>query len=423
MESAGDLILPDLPDLLAARRALAGVVLRTPVLRSDILDELAGARLFFKAEGLQVTGSFKVRGAYNRIRSFSPEEMARGLITVSAGNAALGAAWAARAAGARLVVVMPENAVPEKLAAVAAMGGQIEKEGITNATQAFERLARLREEHGYTLVHPFDDPLRHRRRRHATWELLEDVPDLDALAIPASGGGPLSGALLAARGLAPAAKVYGVQPAGADGIVRSLAAGVPTPPEKVQTVADGLTAPKPGVHNFEMIRRWATDVFTVPDAAILAAMGLILRHLRVIVEPAGAAALAGVLADERFRGRRVGHSADRQQYGGGAGARGAGGGKTRDVKDDKDIKDKKETAETVASPCPLSLLSLLSFTSLVLLLPYPSPRSRAKTSRPLAGITIRAEVGHPSSGGPSAVMPQGLPAVCGLYPPSGGRLS
>jgi threonine dehydratase len=301
-----DLQLPDLPDLLAARRALAGVVLRTPVLRSDTLDELAGARLFFKAEGLQITGSFKVRGAYNRIRSFSPEELARGLITVSAGNAALGAAWASHAVGARLVVVMPENAVPEKLAAVAAMGARIEKEGVTNATQAFERLARLRQEHGYTLVHPFDDPFVIAGAGTATWELLEDAPDLEALAIPASGGGPLAGALLAARGLAPSASVYGVQPAGADGIVRSLAAGMPTAPERVQTVADGLTAPKPGALNFELIRRAAADVFTVSDEAILEAMGLIVRHLRVIVEPAGATALAGVLADKRFRGRRVG---------------------------------------------------------------------------------------------------------------------
>src|SRR6185436_10889292 len=129
-----ELSLPDLPDLLDARRALAGVVLRTPVLRADALDELGRARLFFKAEGLQITGSFKVRGAYNRVRSLSPEELASGLITVSAGNAALGAAWAARATGARLVVVMPENAVPEKLAAVAAMGARIEKDGVTNAT-------------------------------------------------------------------------------------------------------------------------------------------------------------------------------------------------------------------------------------------------------------------------------------------------
>jgi threonine dehydratase len=301
-----DLPLPDLPDLLAARRALAEVVVRTPVLRSDALDELAGARLFFKAEGLQVTGSFKVRGAYNRVRSFSPEEIAPGLITVSAGNAALGAAWAARAVGARLVVVMPENAVPEKLLRVAALGARIEKEGITNATQAFERLDRLRREHGYTLVHPFDDPFVIAGAGTATWELLEDVPEIDTLALPCSGGGPLAGALLAARGLAPAARVYGVQPVGSDGIIRSLAAGEPTAPERVQTVADGLTAPKPGVLNFELIRRWVADVFTVPDAAILAAMALILRHLKVIVEPAGAAALAGVLADARVRGRRVG---------------------------------------------------------------------------------------------------------------------
>jgi threonine dehydratase len=298
--------LPGLPDLLAARRTLAGVLPRTPVLRSDRLDEISGARLFFKAEGLQITGSFKVRGACNRIRSLTPQELERGLITVSAGNAALGAAWAARTAGAPLVVVMPETAVPEKLAAVAALGGRIEKEGVTNATQAFERLARLREEHGYTLVHPFDDPFVIAGAGTATWELLEDIPDLDDLAIPTSGGGLLAGGLLAAGGLVPRARVYGVQPTGAAGLVSSLAAGTPTPPEAIRTIADGLTAPKPGLLNFEIIRRSVADVLTVPDDAILRAMGLILRHLKVVVEPAGAAALAGLLADGRFHGRRVG---------------------------------------------------------------------------------------------------------------------
>lgn len=300
------MILPDVPDVLAAREALAGVLPRTPVLRSDALDELAGSRLWFKAEGLQVTGSFKVRGAWNRVRSFTPEELAPGLITVSAGNAALGAAWAARAAEAQLVVVMPENAVPEKLAAVAALGARIEKEGVTNATQAFERLARLRSEHGYTLVHPFDDPFVIAGAATATWELLEEVSDLDVVVVPTSGGGLFAGAILAARGLAPAAPVYGIQPAGADGLIRSLAAGEPTPPERVQTVADGLTAPKPGVLNFEIIRRHGAGALSVTDEAILEAMGLIIRHLRVIVEPAAAAALAGVLAHDVFRGRRVG---------------------------------------------------------------------------------------------------------------------
>jgi len=304
--AATDLPLPDLSDLLAARRAIAGVLRRTPMLRSDEIDALAGAQLFFKAECLQVTGSFKVRGAYNKIRSLSREELAAGLITVSAGNAALGAAWAARAVDARLVVVMPEYAVPEKLAAVAQMGASVEKDGVTSGAVAFERLERLRAEQGYTFIHPFDDPLVIAGAGTATWELLEDMPDLDTLAIPASGGGPLAGALLAARGLAPDAKVYGVQPTGADSLVLSLAAGAPTPAPKIQTIADGLTAPKPGVLNFEMIRRWVADVITIPDEAIVDAMGLIIRHLRVIVEPSGAAALAAVLADERFRGRRVG---------------------------------------------------------------------------------------------------------------------
>jgi threonine dehydratase len=303
-----------IPDVPAALRVIAGVLPRTPVLRSDALDSLAGARLWFKAEGLQVTGSFKVRGAWNRIRSFAPEELAPGLITVSAGNAALGAAWAARAAEARLVVVMPENAVPEKLAAVAAMGARIEMEAVTNATQAFERLARLRAEHGYTLVHPFDDPFVIAGAATATWELLEEVPDLDAVVVPTSGGGLFAGAILAARGLSPTATVHGIQPAGADGLIRSLAAGEPTPPERVQTVADGLTAPKPGALNFALIReaieQGRADAATVTDEAILEAMGLIIRHLRVIVEPAAAAALAGVLdgvrATDRFRGKAIG---------------------------------------------------------------------------------------------------------------------
>ena len=293
-------------NVLAARDAIAGVLVRTPVLRSEALDSLSGARLWFKAEGLQITGSFKVRGAWNRIRSFTPEELAPGLITVSAGNAALGAAWAARAAGAPLVVVMPENAVPEKLAAVAAMGARIEKEGITNATQAFERLARLRAEHGYTLVHPFDDPHVIAGAGTATLELVEEVPDLDAVVVPTSGGGLFAGAILAA----PSMTVHGIQPAGADGLIRSLAAGEPTPPEKVQTVADGLTAPKPGVLNFELIRQAVdqgrADASAVSDEAILKAMGLIIRHLRVIVEPAAAASLAGVLAQDRFRGKKIG---------------------------------------------------------------------------------------------------------------------
>ncbi|HVT18695.1 MAG TPA: pyridoxal-phosphate dependent enzyme [Thermoanaerobaculia bacterium] len=305
-ESPSPLRQPEIPDVLAARRVLAGVTLRTPVLRSEALDELAGARLFFKAESLQLTGSFKVRGACNRVRALSPAELAAGLITVSAGNAALGAAYAARLAGTRIVVVMPEHAVAEKLAAVAAMGGQVENRGIASGAQAFARAAELQREHGYTLVHPYDDPFVVAGAATATWELLEEVPDLEALAVPASGGGLLCGALLAASALAPAARTYAVQPAGAASIVPSLAAGAPTAAERIETVADGLTAPRPGVLNFAMIQRYRPEVVTVSDPEILAAMGRIIRTLRVVVEPSGAAALAAVLTHGAFRGRRVG---------------------------------------------------------------------------------------------------------------------
>ena len=301
-----NLQLPEVADLLEARRALAGVAVRTPVLRSDKLDALTSGRLFFKAECLQRTGSFKLRGAYNRVRSLGEEERRRGLITVSAGNAALGAAYAARVAGACLVVVMPETAVPEKLAAVAALGARIESRGVTNATEAFARLAELQRDHGYTLVHPFDDPLVIAGAGTATWELLEEVPDLELLAVPTSGGGLLAGALLAAGALARGVRVYGVQPASADGLVRSLAAGAPTAAERIETVADGLTAPCPGALNFAIIRRHAAGVLTVDAAAILDAMARLIRELRVVVEPAGATALAAVLADPRFHGRRVG---------------------------------------------------------------------------------------------------------------------
>jgi threonine dehydratase len=301
-----DLRLPDTRDVLAARERLAGLVRHTPVLHCESLDDLAGARVFCKAECLQATGSFKVRGALNKVRSLGIAELARGLVAVSTGNAAVGAAYAAREAGARVIVVMPETALPEKLAAVRALGGRIENAGITNAAAAFARVAELREAYGYTLIHPFDDPYVIAGAATATWELLEEHPDLEVLAVPASGGGLLAGALLAARALAPRIAVYGIQPKGADGIVRSLAAGAPVAPAQIATVADGLTAPKPGEMNLRLIHALAAGVLTVDDAEILAVMGQVVRHLKVIVEPAGAAGLAAVLAHEVFRGRRVG---------------------------------------------------------------------------------------------------------------------
>jgi len=282
--------------VLEAAEALRGSVVRTPVLCADALDTRAGRRVVAKAESLQLTGSFKVRGALNRIRTLTDAERAAGLITVSAGNAALGAAYAARAYAAKLTVVMPENAVPEKLAAVTAYGGRVVSDGVTSATIAFERMAQLQADEGLTLVHPFDDPYVIAGAATATLELLDDVPDLARLYVPCSGGGLLAGAIVAAQARQSTVQIVGIQPSGADGIVRSLSAGEVTAVPHVDTVADGLTAPKPGALNFDVIRRSGIEVRTVSDDQILSAMRLLITTLRVVVEPAAAAGLAGLLA-------------------------------------------------------------------------------------------------------------------------------
>jgi threonine dehydratase len=287
--------LPTVADARAARDALHGRVVRTPVLRTWELDRLVGGPAAAKAECLQHTGSFKLRGALNRVRTLSREALDAGLITVSAGNAALGAAYAAREFGARLTVVMPANAVPEKLSAARALGATVVCDGITNATVAFEAAEALRAEHGYTFLHPFDDPMVVAGAATATIEFLEDEPQLTRLLVPCSGGGLIAGAILGAQAAGSRVEIIGVQPSGADGIVRSLAAGTPTPPPVVDTIADGLTAPRPGLLNLEMIRSAAVAVRTVSDEMILAALGLLVRALRVVVEPAAAVGLAALL--------------------------------------------------------------------------------------------------------------------------------
>jgi threonine dehydratase len=295
-------MLPTEADAREAREALRGRVVRTPVLRSDALDLLVGGPVAAKAECLQHTGSFKLRGALNRVRTLSREALDAGLITVSAGNAALGAAYAARELGAKLTVVMPANAVPEKLRGVRAQGATVVSDGITNATVAFEVAEALVAERGYTFLHPFDDPMVIAGAATATTEFLEDEPRLARMLVPCSGGGLIAGAILGARTMRSQTEIIGVQPEGADGIVRSLAAGTPTPPPVISTIADGLTAPKPGRLNLELIRSAQIRVVTVSDEMILAALGHLVRALRVVVEPAAAVGLAALLAQPSLAG-------------------------------------------------------------------------------------------------------------------------
>jgi len=281
--------------VLSAQEYLRGVVVRTPALRSAALDERAGCPLVAKAECLQLTGSFKVRGALNRVRMLPPEAHACGLLTVSAGNAALGLAFAGHTLGAGVTVVVAEGAVPAKVDAVRALGGTVVQEGVLDAAGAFRRAAQLQDQHGYTFVHPFDDPYVVAGAATATLELLEQEPGTERLVVPCSGGGLLAGAILAAETAGRAIEIVGVQPDLVPTIVRSLEAGEPTEVDHPPTIADGLTAPRPGRLNFDMIRSADVRIVTVSEAAIRTAVRELVMALKVVVEPSAAVGLAAIM--------------------------------------------------------------------------------------------------------------------------------
>jgi threonine dehydratase len=282
-------------DVLSAQEYLRGVVVRTPALRSMALDERAGCRLVAKAECLQLTGSFKVRGALNRARMLSPEARACGLLTVSAGNAALGLAYAGHVLGAGVTVVMPEGAVPAKVDGVRALGGTVVQDGVLDAAGAFRRAAQLQDQQGLTFVHPFDDPCVVAGAATATLELLEQQPDVERLVVPCSGGGLLAGAILATETAGRVIEIIGVQPDAVPTLVRSLEAGEPVEVDHPPTIADGLTAPKPGRLNFDMISSAGVRILTVSEAAIRTAVRDLVMTLKVVVEPSAAVGLAAIM--------------------------------------------------------------------------------------------------------------------------------
>nr|WP_042178682.1 threonine/serine dehydratase [Kibdelosporangium sp. MJ126-NF4]CEL13335.1 Threonine dehydratase, catabolic [Kibdelosporangium sp. MJ126-NF4]CTQ99026.1 Threonine dehydratase, catabolic (EC 4.3.1.19) [Kibdelosporangium sp. MJ126-NF4] len=293
-------------DVLGAARRLTGRVRRTPVLTSERLDDILGARIFLKAEHRQLTGSFKLRGVLNRMLQFGPSELDRGVIAGSSGNHGRALVTAAAELGTSAVVVLPSDAPEHKRAAIEAAGATV---------VPFDRVATDRDALVASLV------LRHRRvpvpssddlaviagNGSAAVELLEDVGCLDCLVIPVGGGGVAAGTGLVARSLYPGVQVFGAEPAGADDTARSLRAGAPVPIDMPTTIADGLRHPRPGTLTFPIIRRTLRDVLVVSDVDIVAAMRLVRDCVGDIVEPSGACGLAAVVAHPRiFTGRRVG---------------------------------------------------------------------------------------------------------------------
>ena len=294
---------PTLDDVREAAMRIAPWVHRTPVLSSSRLDERAGATLFFKCENLQRVGAFKARGATSAVLRLDGPARERGVVTHSSGNHAAALALAARNADIPAWVVMPRNAPLPKVESVRRLGGEIVFcEPTLEAREA--TCAEVGARTGATLVHPYDDHAVIAGQGTATLELREQVEALDAVVVPVGGGGLLAGTSVVGRAFG--FDVYGAEPEAVDDAARSLATGVRQPPTGGTTVADGLRTAL-GVRPFEIIRRNVTDIATVSDEQIVAAMRLVWEVMKIVIEPSSAVPVAALLEHRLpVAGRRVG---------------------------------------------------------------------------------------------------------------------
>lgn len=281
--------------VLAAAARLAGVAHRTPLLSSATLDQLAGAPVLLKAEPLQRSGSFKFRGAYNRLSILEPAARAAGVVAFSSGNHGAAVALAARILGVAAVVVVPATGSPAKLAAIEGYGAQLRR--YDPATESREEVAAaIAAERGMTLIRPFDDYDVMAGQGTAGLELVQQAGDLDLVLVPVGGGGLAAGVSTAVTGLLPSAAVIGVEPASADDTSRSVRAGHRVSIPEPDTLADGLRSREPGELTFAVNSRLLKDVVTVSEDAIVEAMRFCFCRLKLVVEPSGAVPLAALLS-------------------------------------------------------------------------------------------------------------------------------
>ena len=289
-----EIVPPTIDDIRAAAVRIAPHLHHTPLLGSHSLSELTGYKLSFKCENLQKTGSFKPRGAVNRIATLDPEAADRGIITISAGNHAQGVAYAAARLGIKAVVVMPETAVASKVEATRSYGAECILHGDVHS--AFEKLQEVQQDRGLTLVHPFDDPMLIAGQGTVGLELLEkDGAPFDAVVVGVGGGGLIAGVATALSSLAPETRVFGVEPEGAATMTLALAAGSVVRLDDLNTIADGLAPPFVGELNLAVVEHLVESVVRVTDVEIRYAMALLLERMKLLVEPAGAAALAALM--------------------------------------------------------------------------------------------------------------------------------
>lgn len=263
------------------------------------------AQVYLKPENLQYTGSFKLRGAYYKISQLTPEEKAKGVIACSAGNHAQGVALGATHNGIKSLICLPAGAPLSKVEATKALGAEVcLVPGVYD--DAYRKAIELQKEHGYTFVHPFDDPLVIAGQGTIGLEIIEEMPDVEAVIVPIGGGGLISGVAFTLKKLNPNIKVYGVQAEGAPSMVRSIAQGERINLDSVSTIADGIAVKQPGVNTYEMCQKYVDEIVTVSDDEIAAAILTLIEQQKLVAEGAGAVSVAAAMFNKvPIEGKKV----------------------------------------------------------------------------------------------------------------------
>lgn len=290
-------------DVYRAQQVLADVARHPRLIGPTKLS--ADAEVYLKPENLQYTGSFKLRGAYYKISQLTPEEKAKGVIACSAGNHAQGVALGAARNGIKALICLPSGAPLSKIEATKALGAEVcLVDGVYD--DAYNKALELRDKEGYTFVHPFDDPLVMAGQGTIGLEILEEMPDVEAIIVPIGGGGLIAGVAFTVKTLRPDIKVYGVQAAGAPSMLQSIAEGGRIRLDSVATIADGIAVKEPGTLTFKACREYVDEIVTVSEDEIAAAILMLIEKQKLVAEGAGAVAVAAAMFDKLpIKGKKV----------------------------------------------------------------------------------------------------------------------
>jgi len=295
---------PSYEEIVKANSMRGDEIKKTPLIHSPTFSDITGSEIFLKAEFRQKTGSFKIRGAYYKIKSLSDEEKKRGVVAASAGNHAQGVAFASALEKIPCTIVMPKNASPAKVSATKGYGATVVLEGV-NYDESSKKAKEIAQQTGATIIHAFDDPQIIAAQGVVGLEILEQLPDVDEVYVPIGGGGLAAGTLIAIKEKNPNIKVIGVQSKSFPSMYESIKNGTLTESGGERTIADGISVKLPGENTFSIIKELIDDVVLVDDSEITKAMFLLMERMKFVVEPAGAVSLAYLISKKPSPGKKV----------------------------------------------------------------------------------------------------------------------